>query len=391
MSDACTTKTTYAIPLHRPDFSKADADVLLRALDEGRLTGDGPASRELVALACDTLGCRDAFATPSGTHALELLFRALPLAPGDEVICPSFTFVSAANAIVLAGGVPVFADVDPDTLNLDAGDSASRVTPRTRAIITAHYGGIASQLSELQSLCEARGIDLLEDAAHALGGRFGGRPLGTWGRAAALSFHGTKNLVAGEGGMLVTSDRRLAERAEVIREKGTDRSRFLRGEVDRYTWQTVGSSYLMSDLLAALVASQWRRLDEITAARRDCFQNYQQAFESLAASGAVVRPTVPVDCESAFHIYYLLVETADSRDRLTLFLRQRGIEASPHFVPLHLSPFAQNTLNTCRGTLPVTENAAGRLLRLPLYPGLSAAEQQAVVDAVVSFFVGRQT
>jgi TDP-4-keto-6-deoxy-D-glucose transaminase len=389
-TDTSVSSTTYSIPLHRTLFERCDADALVQALDSGLMTGDGVANAALAQMARRTLGAAHAFPTPSGTHALELMFRALPLRPGDEVICPSFTFVSAANAILLAGGRPVFADVDPDTLNLDASDASARVGSRTRAMLTAHYAGVGSQLHELQALAESHSLDVLEDAAHALGGRFDGRPLGTWGKAGAFSFHGTKNIVSGEGGLLVINDTEMAARAEVIREKGTDRSRFVRGEVDRYTWHEIGSSFLMSDLLAALVASQWKRLDAVTMARRACVERYQLAFEPLAAAGLVKRPVVPPDCEPACHIYYLLADEAETRSGLITFLRQRGIEASSHFVPLHLSPFARQHLGTLPGSLPMTERIADRLLRLPLYPSLSRSDQHAVIDAVFSFF-GRRS
>lgn len=380
----------FEIPLHRTAFDPGDADALLSALTSGLLTGDGPATERLAAEARRTLGCRWAFATPSGTHALELMMRALPVEPGDEVICPSFTFVSAANAIILAGGRPVFADIEPDTLNLDPRDAATRITRHTRAVVTGHYGGIAFGLDALDALGSAHGIAVLEDAAHALGGRFNDRPLGTLGCAGAYSFHGTKNVSAGEGGMLVTDDPELAVRAEIIREKGTDRSRFIRDEVGRYTWQAVGSSYLMSDLLAALVAAQWRRLDAITAARGARFDTYQASFAPLADEGVVRRPSVPTACKPAYHIFYLLTDTVELRNKLASFLRQRGMEASSHYVPLHLSPFAQRTWNTRPGMLPVTEQTAERLLRLPLYPGLTRPEQQSVIDAVYEFF-GRRS
>ncbi|MFI5244478.1 MAG: dTDP-4-amino-4,6-dideoxygalactose transaminase [Gemmatimonadales bacterium] len=380
------TSTTYAIPLHRPPFEDADARAIVAALKDGLLTGDGAANERLAQAAQRTLGCHRAYATPSGTHALELMMRALPLAPGDEVICPSFTFVSVANAIILAGGTPVFADVEAATLNLDPGSVHERLSPRTRAIVTAHYGGIAFGLETLESLALSRDVALLEDAAHALGGSYRGRPLGTWGRAAAFSFHGTKNLVAGEGGLFVTTDAALAARAEIIREKGTDRSRFLRGDVDRYTWQAVGSSYLMSDVLAALIFAQWSRIDAITAARRERFEEYQQAFAPLAAAGHLTRPTVPDGGEPAYHIYYVLVDAKATRDRLVAWMRGRGIEASSHFVPLHLSPYAASVLGVSRGLCPVTESVADRLVRLPLYPALSPVDQQTVAHAVASFF-----
>lgn len=377
---------SYSIPLHRLPLEDSDVAALVASLKGGLLTGSEAANQQLASLAQQTLGCHRAYPAPSGTHALELMMRALPLRPGDEVICPSFTFVSAANAVILAGGRPVLADVDPDTLNLDPQDAAARVTPRTRAIITAHYAGIACALDELDALASTANAALLEDAAHALGGRFRGRALGTWGRAGAFSFHGTKNIVAGEGGMLVTTDPDLAARAEVIREKGTDRSRFIRGDVDRYTWQEVGSSYLMSDLLAALVASQWRRMDRIVAGRRRIFERYQAAFEPLAAAGEVTRPTVPAGCEPGFHIYYLLFATPKARDGAKAALRGRGIEASSHFMPLHLSSYARRELGTRPGECPVTERVAECLLRLPLYPDLSPDDQRAVIDVVFGFF-----
>jgi dTDP-4-amino-4,6-dideoxygalactose transaminase len=386
MSNETRPHASPRIPLHRVSWNCADLSALTAALQSGLLTGDGASSRSLAALACQTLGCTAAFPVTSGTHALELMFRALPLEKEDEVICPSFTFVSVANAILLAGGTPVFADVDSLTLNLDPDSVAERLTSRTRGVVPAHYAGIAANMERLDALASTKGLSLLEDAAHALGARYLGRPLGTWGRAGAFSFHGTKNVVAGEGGLLVTSDTDLADRAEIVREKGTDRRRFLRGEVDKYTWQEVGSSYLMSDLLAALVLFQWQRLAEINDARRKRFERYMQALEPLAHERLVTLPGVPVACEPAFHIFYLRVADELTRQRLQANLRERGIEASPHFVPLHLSPLARQRLHTRAGDLPVTERAADTLIRLPLYPTLDSAEQDEVIDAVFAFF-----
>jgi dTDP-4-amino-4,6-dideoxygalactose transaminase len=280
----------------------------------------------------------------------------------------------------------VFADVDPETLNLDPVDVRKRLTPRTKAIITAHYAGVACALEGLSDLTHANERVLIEDAAHALGGSYLGRPLGTWGLAGAFSFHGTKNIVAGEGGMMITSDPALASRAEVVREKGTDRSQFLRGVVDKYTWQAVGSSYLMSDLLAALVASQWRRMESLRRARAVRFQRYQEAFAPLAADGSLRLPVIPVQCEPAYHIYFCRVDTASTRGRLMTALRAAGIEASSHFVPLHTSPYATAHLSSRRGDLPVTEEAAETILRLPLYPHLSDGDQATVIDRVLRFF-----
>jgi dTDP-4-amino-4,6-dideoxygalactose transaminase len=359
---------------------------MVAALKTGLMTGSEAANQLLAAQAQDTLGCLRAFPAPSGTHALELMMRALPLAPGDEVILPSFTFVSAANAVIMAGGRPVLADVDAATLNLDPVDAVSRMTPRTRAVLTGHYAGIALGLDALGTLAVEHDIALLEDAAHALGGRFHGRALGTWGIAGTYSFHGTKNIVSGEGGMMVTTDAALAARAEIIREKGTDRSRFIRGDVDRYSWQTVGSSYLLSEPLAALVTSQWRRMDQIVGARRRLFERYQRVFAPLAAAGDVILPTIPPGCEPAYHIYYLRFATAAARNAATSFVRAHGIEGSSHFVPLHLSAYAQRELGTRAGDCPVTERAAETLLRLPLYPSLADADQQRVIEAMFAFF-----
>jgi len=379
----------YTIPLHRLPLEDADADAMVAALKTGLMTGSEAANLRLATLAQQSLGCLRAFPAPSGTHALELMMRALPIAPGDEVILPSFTFVSAANAVILAGGRPVLADIDPATLNLDPADAAARVTPRTRAILTGHYAGIARGLDELVSLSMQSGAALVEDAAHALGGSYRGRALGTWGIAGTYSFHGTKNVVSGEGGLLVTMDAELAARAEIIREKGTDRSRFIRGDVDRYTWQMVGSSFLLSEPLAALVASQWTRMERTVAARRRVFDEYQRAFAPLAASGDVTLPAITPGCEPAYHIYYVRFATAALRNAAATFLRARGIEASSHFVPLHLSSYAQRELGTRAGDCPVTEQAADTLLRLPLYPSLDARDQLLVVDALFAF-LGRR-
>ena len=385
MHETCAPPAGYAIPLHRLPIDDADIAAMTAAAAAGLLTGDGGANQSLAALAERTLGCVRAFPTPSGTHALELMMRALPLEPGDEVIVPSFTFVSAANAVILAGGRPVLADIDPHTLNLDPVDARRRVTPRTRAVVTGHYAGIAAGLDALSALASTNGAALLEDAAHALGGRWRDRALGTWGVAAAFSFHGTKNLVAGEGGMMTTLDDAMAARAEIIREKGTDRSRFIRGDVDRYSWQEVGSSYLLSDILAALIASQWQRLDRVVSERRARFEAYQAAFAPLAASGDLTLPIVPLECQPAYHIYFVRFATPKARDRAMAFLRGRGIEASSHYVPLHLSAYARRELGGCPGDCPVTEDAADRLLRLPLYPALAADDQRRVIDALFAF------
>jgi dTDP-4-amino-4,6-dideoxygalactose transaminase len=302
----------------------------------------------------------------------------LDLRPGDEVIMPSFTFVSTANAYVLRGAVPVFVDCRPDTLNLDESAMEAAVTPRTRAVVVVHYGGVACEMDTITKVAERHGLAVIEDNAHGLGGTYQGRPLGSLGALATQSFHATKNVSCGEGGALLINDDRLRERAEILREKGTDRSRFFRGQVDKYRWMDLGSSYLPADLLAAGLTAQLEAFGEIQRRRQAVWSAYDAAF---AGQGMVVPP----GREHPAHLYYLLMPDLDRRQALLRHLTGHGVQATFHYQPLHSAPAGRLFGRTGPGGCPVTEDVADRLVRLPLYAGLSDAEVQAVISAVRSF------
>jgi dTDP-4-amino-4,6-dideoxygalactose transaminase len=303
--------------------------------------------------------------------------------PGDEVIVPSFTFVSCANAFALRGFTPIFVDVRPDTLNLDPDAVAAAITPRTRAIVPVHYGGIACDMDRLGELAADERLTLIEDAAHALPADWHGRPLGSIGSLATFSFHETKNVHCGEGGALAINDPMLVQRAEILQEKGTDRSRFMRGEVDKYTWVDMGSSYLMSEVAAAFLWAQLEAIDAVTATRRDIWARYHAAFAELEAGGIVRRPVVPDGCEHSAHVYYLLLPTARERDQLIAGLAARGVHAVFHYVPLHSSP-AGRRLGRAVGDMRVTDAVSERLVRLPLWSAMSTDVVEAVIGAVFS-------
>jgi dTDP-4-amino-4,6-dideoxygalactose transaminase len=308
----------------------------------------------------------------------------LDVAPGDEVIVPSFTFVSTANAFVLRGATPVFADIRPATLNMDESKLEDLVTPRTKAIVPVHYGGVGCEMDQIGEIAARRRIAIVEDNAHGLFSRYRGRYLGTFGTFATQSFHETKNFTCGEGGALLVNDERYVQRAEIVREKGTDRSRFFRGEVDKYTWVDVGSSHLPSDILAAYLLAQLEARESIQARRREIWERYDAELETWAADHDVRLPTVPSHCEQSFHVYYLLMPTAESRQRLILHLKDRGVHAVFHYLPLHLSPMGQR----CGGPIaqcPVAESVSDRLVRLPFYYDLTEREQARVVETVRAF------
>jgi dTDP-4-amino-4,6-dideoxygalactose transaminase len=366
--------------LSEPDMTQEETEAISKALMGGRIGGDGPVGRALEEAMASRLGAGRVLLTTSCSHALEMAFLALDLQPGDEVILPSFTFVSAANAVLRCGARVVFADIEPGTLNLSVEDAAGRVTDRTRAICPTHYAGIGCDMKGFVELSEPRGLPIVEDAAHALGSKYGGRELGTLGDIGCYSFHETKNVVCGEGGAFVTSDEELARRAEVIREKGTDRAAFLRGEVDRYTWRSLGSSYVLSDLLAALLEVQWKRMDEMNARRVEIFHRYLQAFADLEAEGRVRLPQVGDGCEPNGHLFYAVHPCREERDRVVEALRAEGIQSSFHFLPLHASPYARERLGMEDLSLPVTESASAGLLRLPLHSKLTDADVDRVIE-----------
>lgn len=372
------------IPFNRAEPVGEELKYLKEVLESGHLSGDGGFTRRCTALLERALGGGKVLLTTSCTHALEMAGFLLELQAGDEVIVPSFTFVSSANAFILRGARPVFADIRSDTLNLDEEKLERLITSRTKALVVTHYAGVACEMDPILELAARRGIVVVEDNAHGLFGAYKGRPLGTMGALATLSFHETKNFTCGEGGALVVNDPRYAERAEIVREKGTNRSRFFRGQVDKYTWVDFGSSYLPSDILAAVLFAQLEAREQVQAQRRASWQYYFENLEQWARVHAVALPAVPAHCRQPFHLFYMLMPTNDHRDSLIAHLRAHGIASAFHYLPLHLSEMGRR-LGGREGDCPVTEDATGRLIRLPFFNTLSVPELERVVAAVTSF------
>ncbi|HET6847108.1 MAG TPA: dTDP-4-amino-4,6-dideoxygalactose transaminase, partial [Anaerolineales bacterium] len=318
------------------------------------------------------------------THALEMSALLLNIQPGDEVIVPDFTFVSTVNAFVLRGAIPVFVDIRADTLNMDERLLGERLTSKTRAVVPVHYAGVACEMDTIMELTAARGAAVVEDNAHGLLGRYKGKFLGTFGALAAQSFHETKNFSCGEGGALIVNDETLKDRAEIIREKGTNRSRFFRGQVDKYTWVDVGSSYLPSDILAAYLYGQLEQRERIQSHRKGAWDTYDIALRDWADAHGVRLPTVPTHCEQPYHMFYLLLPDLESRTRFISHLRSRGVYSVFHYLPLHLSDMGRR-YGGKPGDCPVTEQVSDQLVRLPLHNLLTGHEQEEVIEAVLDF------
>jgi dTDP-4-amino-4,6-dideoxygalactose transaminase len=365
----------------QPWFGEEEMGRIRSALS-GHVAGDGPFCRVVERRLEALLGCERVLLTTSCTHALELALLALGVGRDREVICPSFTFVSTANAILRVGARPVFADIEETSLGLDPADVERLLTRSTAALLPVHYAGQAGEMDALSALARKHGLSLIEDAAHGLGGTYHGRPLGTLADAGCFSFHETKNLTCGEGGALALQDSEVARRAEIIREKGTNRSAFLRGEVGRYTWIAEGSSYVLSDLLAAILDAQLDRLPEIRDRRARIARRYRAGLAGWSRDHGVRLPPERPDCESAQHIFFLLFPDGESRDRALASLRASGVPASFHYVPLHSSPHGEALAGGAARPLPVTEKIARSLLRLPLHPLLEDAEVDRVIEAV---------
>ncbi|MGH3384901.1 MAG: dTDP-4-amino-4,6-dideoxygalactose transaminase [Nocardioidaceae bacterium] len=375
---------TSQIPFSRPYRAPAEDRYLRESLASGHLHGDGPMTEAATRLVEEISGARRALLTTSCTHALELASLLLDLGPGDEVIVPSFTFSSTANAVAIRGATPVFVDIEPNTLNADPDAVAAAVTDRTRAIYVVHYGGVGADLERLQKVADSAGLAIVEDNAHGLGARLHGRLLGTFGVLATQSFHATKNVQCGEGGALLVNDDAMFERAEIIREKGTDRSRFLRGQVDKYTWNEVGSSFLPSDLLAALLRSQLEDFDDIQTRRHAVWSAYADALAGWADDHGVQPMVVPDGAEHPAHMYYLMMPSHDDQTGLIAHLRERGIVATFHYVPLDSSP-AGRRLGRTPVPCDVTADRYARLVRLPLFAGLTPADVDRVVEGVRAY------
>lgn len=368
------------IPFHVPHLTGAELTYLEQAC-AGRLSGDGRFTSLCSAWIEQRTGTAKALLTHSCTAALEMAAMLIDVSPGDEIIMPSYTFASTANAFVLRGGVPVFVDVRRDTLNLDETLIEAAITARTKAIVPVHYAGVGCEMDAIMALAGRRGLAVVEDAAQALGARYKGRALGSIGTLGTYSFHETKNIISGEGGALLVNDPELSERAEIIREKGTDRSRFLRGQVDKYTWQDMGSSYLPSEIIAAFLWAQLQRADDINGLRVARWRRYHDAMAPLEAAGKLGRPVVPPECSANGHIYFVVLTTAAARDQALQRLAAAGVQATSHYVPLHSSPAGLRFGRTA-GPLTVTDELSARLLRLPLHPLLTESEQDAIIAAV---------
>jgi dTDP-4-amino-4,6-dideoxygalactose transaminase len=353
------------------------------AVAKSHVSGDGWYTRRCHELLREILGVEHVLLTTSCTHALELTALLLEIGPGDEVILPSFTFVSSANAFVLRGARPVFADIRPDTFNLDENDVERKITARTRAIVVVHYAGVACAMDALQQSAERAGAAIVEDAAHALFGWYRGRPLGTFGTLASLSFHETKNVTCGEGGALVINDPALFDRAEVLREKGTNRSRFFRGEVDKYSWVDVGSSYLPSDLLAAFLFAQLENREKSQSRRRTIWETYARELAGWAAARGIQLPVVPEDCQQPYHLFPLLFPSLAEREEFRVRLRDADVHTAFHYLPLHRSTMG-HSFGGRPGDCPVTESVSDRLLRLPLFNGLTEDEQRRAIEVILA-------
>jgi dTDP-4-amino-4,6-dideoxygalactose transaminase len=372
------------IPFNRSSLLGRELEYIFSAMSIGQIAGDQAFTKRCQGFLQRLLGVGRALVTASCTHALEMSALLLDIRPGDEVIVPTFTFVSTANAFVLRGARPVFADSRADTLNLDERLLEAKITSRTKAIVPVHYAGVGCEMDEILDIAHRHNVTVIEDNAHGLLGKYRGRYLGTFGALATQSFHETKNFTCGEGGALLVNDPALVDRAEIIREKGTNRSRFFRGQIDKYTWVDVGSSYVMSDVLAAFLLGQLEAWEWVQMRRRLIWERYQSGLAEWAASSGVTLPNVPSHCEQAYHMFYLVMPSLVVRQRLIAHLGQRDILAVFHYVPLHTSDMGR-ALGGKPGDCPVAENMSQRLLRLPFFNRMTDEEQERVMDAVRSF------
>ncbi|GAB4484573.1 MAG: dTDP-4-amino-4,6-dideoxygalactose transaminase [Anaerolineales bacterium] len=376
--------TQRSIDFNHPVLVGRELEYVSEAFRNGHISGDGAFTKKCHAYLEQALGVPKALLTTNCTHALEMAALLLDIQPGDEVILPDFTFVSTVNAFVLRGAKPVFADIRPDTLNLDETKLEALITPRTRAIVPVHYAGVGCEMDSILEIAGRHGIPVVEDNAHGLFGKYKGRYLGTFGVMAAQSFHETKNFSCGEGGALLINDEKYIERAEILREKGTNRSRFFRGQVDKYTWVDVGSSYLPSDVLAAFLFGQLEMREKIQTHRQRVWETYQSGLADWAREHGVSLPVIPAHVEQAWHMFYLLLPDLETRQRFIQHLRERGVYAVFHYLPLHLSEMGMK-FGGRPGDCPVTESVGDRLVRLPFYNDLTASDQELVIAAVQEF------
>ena len=372
------------VDFNRPITVGNEFEYMRQAIENVHISGDGPFTKKCHELLERELGVPKALLTTSCTHALEMSAILLDIQPGDEVIIPDFTFVSTVNSFVLRGATPRFIDVRPDTLNLDESKLEALITPRTKAILPVHYAGIGCEMDIIMAIADSHNIAVVEDNAHSLFGKYKGKYLGTFGSMASQSFHETKNFTSGEGGALLINEPGLVERAEIIREKGTNRSRFFRGQVDKYTWVDIGSSYLPSDMLAAFLYAQLEQREKIQLHRKQVWEIYAAGLKDWAAAHDVKLPHVPDHCEQAFHMFYMLLPTLELRQKMITYLRERGIYSVFHYLPLHLSDMGQR-FGGREGDCPVTERVSDQLIRLPFHNALTSTEQEIVIESIREF------
>jgi len=372
------------VDFNHPILMGNELEYIQQAVENAHISGDGSFTKKCHALLENQLGVSKALLTTSCTHALEMSAILLDIQPGDEVIFPDFTFVSTVNAFVLRGGRPVFLDIRPDTLNLDESTLEAALTPRTKAIVLVHYAGVGCEMDAIIEIARNRNIPVVEDNAHGLFGRYKGKYLGTFGSMATQSFHETKNFTSGEGGALLINDPSLVERAEIIREKGTNRSRFFRGQVDKYTWMDIGSSYLPSDILAAFLFAQLEQREKIQSHRRQVWEIYYAGLKDWASAHDVQLPYIPEHCEQPHHMFYMLMPDLDLRQKLIAFLHERGIISVFHYLPLHLSEMG-GKFGGRQGDCPVTERVSDQLIRLPFHNALTSSDVELVIENIREF------
>lgn len=374
---------TDAIPFNKPFIAGKELFYVAQAVTYGNIAGDGHFTQTCARLLEERFGIPQVLMTPSCTAALEMAAMLCDLQPGDEVIMPSFTFVSTANAFVRAGARPVFVDIRPDTLNIDDALIEDAITERTKVIVPVHYAGVGCEMDRIMTIAEKHNLLVVEDAAQGVNAFYNRRALGSIGHLGCYSFHETKNYICGEGGALCINDERFLERAEILRDKGTNRQQFFRGEVDKYTWVDVGSSYVPSEIVCAFLYGQLELLDEIARRRRDIYHLYRERLQPLQAQGLLRLPVIPEECTGNWHMFYLLLPDAPTRDGLLDHLRGEGIHAVFHYVPLHTSPMGR-TFGYTPGDLPVTEDLSARLARLPMYYEITRQDQNSVVDCTAN-------
>ncbi len=372
------------IDFNRPHIAKNQIAFIQKAIQSGHISGDGQFTKKCHAWLENYLGVKKALLTTNCTHALEMSALLLDLKPGDEVITPSFTFVSTVNAFILRGAKPVFVDIRPDTLNIDENQIEDLVNEKTRAIYVVHYAGVGCEMNKILEVADIHNLQVVEDNAHGLFGKYQGKLLGTFGSMACQSFHETKNISSGEGGALLINDEDLIERAEIIREKGTDRSKFFRGQIDKYSWVDLGSSYLPSEIIAAVLYSQLEEADKIQHKRKSIWERYFQGLGEWAADSRIKLPTIPANCDQSYHLFYMLLSSLEERQRFIQYLRENHIYSVFHYVPLHTSAMGRK-FGYQEGDLPITEVISDRLVRLPFYYDLSEADQDQVISVIKKF------